>query len=292
MSHQRTLKGSIKTSGIGVHSGVTANLTIKPAPVDSGIVFVRIDLRESNIVPASYDKVIDARLCTVIQNESGARVSTIEHLMSAFYGLGIDNAIVEIDQEEMPIMDGSSAIFISLIEKVGVVSQSKGKKYLRILKTIEVEEGDKRISIEPADDFSVSCAIDFSHPAIGQQEISFSSGCDYNYDVSRARTFGFAHEIEQLKKMGLARGGSLDNAVGLDETSVLNPEGLRYEDEFVRHKLLDMLGDLKLAGMEILGKVSASKPSHQLNNNLLRKIFQSTDSFEIITESDLSCCAV
>ncbi|MCE2992671.1 MAG: UDP-3-O-acyl-N-acetylglucosamine deacetylase [Alphaproteobacteria bacterium] len=287
MSQQKTLKSSVKTSGIGVHSGVTANLTIKPASVDSGIVFVRSDLKESNIIPAVYDKVIDARLCTIIQNDAGARVSTIEHLMSAFYGLGIDNAIVEIDQEEMPIMDGSSATFIALIEKAGIIAQSKGKKYLRITKAIEIEEGDKKIIIEPSDQFSINCAINFSHPVIGQQEVSFSADCDYRYDVSRARTFGFAHEIEQLKKMGLARGGSLDNAVGLDETSVLNPEGLRYEDEFVRHKLLDMLGDLKLAGMEILGKVSAFKPSHQLNNTLLRKIFESVGSFEIVEDYKL-----
>lgn len=287
---QRTLKSTIQTSGIGVHSGNHVNLKIKPSAENTGIVFVRTDAKSNNIIPALYHKVIDTRLCTVIENESGLRVSTIEHLMSAFYGMGIDNAIVEIDNEEMPIMDGSSATFIALIEKAGVITQRETKRYIKILKPIEIIDGDKRITIEPADHLEIDCSIDFAHPSIGQQSLNFSSiESNYSYDISRARTFGFAHEIEQLRMMGLARGGSLENAIGLDETSVLNPEGLRFQDEFVRHKLLDLLGDLYVAGFNIIGKITAHKPSHTLNNLILRKLFSETESFEICdTQSCIS----
>lgn len=281
---QQTLKKEIYTNGVGVHSGDQVTVKIKPAPADHGIKFIRTDLASGNVIDAKFDSVVDTRLCTVIENASGASVSTIEHIMSAFYGMGIDNAIVEINAQEMAIMDGSSAPFVALIDKAGTITQDRTRHILKITKPVSIEDGDKFISIAPADEFTIDCSIEFPHPVIGKQAFSFSFARDsYNFEVSRARTFGFAHEIEALRKMGLAKGGSLENAIGIDENGVMNPEGLRYvPDEFVRHKVLDCIGDLYLSGAFLQAKVVAHKPSHALNNLILRKLFAMPECYEFI----------
>jgi UDP-3-O-[3-hydroxymyristoyl] N-acetylglucosamine deacetylase len=283
MTFQQTLKLPIKFCGIGVHSGILVNVTLKPAPENTGIVFKRVDKHENNLIEARYDRVVDTRLCTVIENDHGLKVSTIEHLMSAFWGVGIDNAIVEIDGEEMAIMDGSSAPFVAMIEKAGLSSQNAARKYIKIRKEITIKNDDKFVQLLPADSTSFKCSIEFPHPCIGYQEALYDAiTSDYGHEISRARTFGFTKEIEMLKSMGLARGGSLDNAIGLDETSILNPEGLRYKNEFASHKLLDLIGDLYLAGYRIIGKIETHRSGHHLNNMTLRQLFANPDSFRIM----------
>ncbi len=282
MTFQQTLKLPIKFSGIGVHSGETVNVMLKPAPENTGIAFKRVDHSTNNIIAASYDRVVDTRLCTVIENDAGLRVSTIEHIMSAFWGVGIDNAVVEIDGEEMAILDGSSAPFVAMIEKAGLISQNASRRYIKIEKEVTIESGDKFIRLMPADSTLMKCSIEFPHPLIGYQEAVYDAiSSDYGHEVSRARTFGFVKEIEMLKSMGLARGGSLENAIGLDEATILNPEGLRYENEFASHKLLDLIGDLYLAGYRIIGRIEAHKSGHHLNNMMLRQLFANPDSFRI-----------
>lgn len=279
--NQQTLKSEIKFSGVGVHSGIVANVVVKPAEPNSGIVFVRTDL-ENGVIDSGYKNVCDTRLCTVIGNENGDRVSTIEHLMSAFYGMGVDNAIVEIDSEEMPIMDGSSIQFVEMIQGSGLVQQSAKRKYIKIEQEIVIEDGDKYIRFRPSNESSFNCEIEFAHKAVGKQSYGFDvdSG-DYGSEVSKARTFGFAHEIEQLRAMGLARGGSLDNAIGIDENGIMNPGGFRYQNELARHKVLDMMGDLFLAGYRIRGRIEANKPGHAINNAALHKLFASDGAFSI-----------
>lgn len=282
MPFQKTLKLPINFSGIGVHSGKVVHVTLRPAGENTGIVFKRIDHLESNIIAASYDRVVDTRLCTVIENDTGLRVSTIEHLMSAFWGTGIDNVIVEIDGEEMAIMDGSSAPFVAMIEKTGLVRQNAARKYIKIEKEIAVTDGDKFVRLLPAENYSIKCSIEFPHPLIGHQEALYDDASNYGHEVSRARTFGFVKEIEMLKSMGLARGGSLENAIGISEDGILNPEGLRYENEFASHKLLDLIGDLYLAGHRIIGRIEAHKCGHHLNNLMLRQLFASPESFSFV----------
>lgn len=281
---QQTLKKEICTKGIGVHSGKEATVHIKPAPANHGIKFIRTDIAENNVIDAKFDSVVDTRLCTVIENALGVNVSTIEHIMSALYGMEIDNALIEIDGPEMPIMDGSSAPFVALIDKAGSATQDRTRNILKVTKPIRIEDGDKFISIEPSNTFELECSIEFPHPVIGKQSFTFSfAKGNYNFEISRARTFGFAHEIETLRKMGLAKGGSLENAIGIDENGVMNPEGLRYvPDEFVRHKVLDCIGDLYLAGAFLQAKVVAHKPSHALNNLILRKLFAMPECFEYL----------
>ncbi len=279
---QQTILKPIKFQGIGVHSGKEVTVRILPAPENTGIVFKRTDLSENNIIEANYALVVETRLCTVIANEFGAKVSTIEHILSAFWGCGIDNATVEIDGEEMAIMDGSAAPFVALISKAGIKTQAAARKYLQITKPVVIEHEGKTIELHPHDEFSVECDIEFAHAAIGQQAYTYNAAADsYNHLVSRARTFGFAKDVEQLKQMGLARGASLSNAVGIDDDGVMNPEGLRYKDEFVRHKILDCIGDLYLSGYRILGKVVASKAGHSLHNLILRKLFAEPDCYNI-----------
>lgn len=278
---QKTLNKDISTNGIGLHSGAKVMLTLRPAPADHGIVFVRTDLQDQdNVIPATYDRVIDTRLCTMIGNESGASVGTIEHLMSALRGCGVDNAIVEIDGPEIPVMDGSAMHFVEMIEDAGLRAQPQPRRAIQVLKEIVVEEGGKTARLSPANGFIFGGEIEFSHPSIGRQsfETRLVNG-NFRHDIAAARTFGFAHEVEMMRKQGLARGGSLDNAIVLSETAVMNAEGLRFDDEFIRHKLLDAIGDLYLAGGPILGAYDGFKAGHAMNNAILRKLFATPDSW-------------
>lgn len=271
---QKTLKHDIDCEGIALHSGLPVKLRLCAAAPDSGIRFHRTDVDAAKAeIRASYDNVVDTRLCTTIANEHGVKVSTIEHLMAALAGLEIDNAIIELDAEEVPVMDGSSAPFIAMIEKAGIVEQNLPRKAIRILRTVSVCDGSKFLKVEPSETPVVNLEIDFACDRIGRQSLSLPMTKDaFVEDVSDARTFGFLHEVEALREMGLARGGSLENAVVLSEGEVLNEEGLRHKDEFVRHKILDCIGDLYLAGAPVMGAVSGSCSGHALNNALLRSL--------------------
>ena len=283
MLKQRTIASPVKTVGIGLHSGRKATLTIKPAPVNTGIQFVRIDTPEQALVPATALAVCDTRLASVIQKD-GVKVSTVEHLLSACAGLGLDNLLIEIDGEEVPIMDGSASSFLFLIESAGIAEQEAPRQFLVIKKSIEVLEGDKLARLEPFFGFKLDFTIDFKHPAVdktGQRFVVDFAEHAYRSEIGRARTFGFAHEVEALREMGLARGGSLDNAIVLDEHRILNNEELRYDDEFVRHKILDAIGDLYLIGHPIVGAYLAQKSGHALNNALLRKLLEDPSAYEI-----------
>jgi UDP-3-O-[3-hydroxymyristoyl] N-acetylglucosamine deacetylase len=285
MLKQKTIAEPIKTVGIGLHSGNRSNLYLKPAPIDSGITFVRLDLAEQIPIPGKAEFITDTRLASVLQI-GDSRISTVEHLLSACAGLGIDNLLVEIDGEEIPIMDGSAASFLFLIQSAGIAIQNAPKKFIKIKKTVEVIEGDKLARLEPFFGFKLDFTIDFKHPALdktGQRCIIDFNETTYAKEIGRARTFGFAHEVEALREIGLARGGSLDNAIVLDEHRILNNEELRYEDEFVRHKILDAIGDLYLAGYPIIGAYVAEKSGHALNNLLLRQLFKEPDAFEIVS---------
>ena len=282
---QKTLAQPIKTVGIGLHSGRKSTLTIKPAPIDFGIQFVRVDMPNAVPIPAHALAVCDTRLASVIQSQ-GVKVSTVEHLLSACSGLGLDNLLIEVDAEEVPIMDGSAASFLFLIESAGTVEQEAPRKFMVIQKTVEVREGNKLARLEPHFGFKLDFTIDFKHPAVdktGQRFIVDFAEHAYRSEIGRARTFGFAHEVEALREIGLARGGSLDNAIVLDEHRILNNEELRYDDEFVRHKILDAIGDLYLAGHPIVGSYTAEKSGHALNNALLRKLLDDPSTYSIET---------
>lgn len=284
MLKQRTLKSIAKTVGIGLHSGRKVELSLRPAPPDTGIVFCRTDLNPAVEIPASAMAIGDTRLASVLQKD-GARVSTVEHLMSACAGLGIDNLYVDVTAEEIPIMDGSAATFVFLIQSAGIEEQPAAKKFIRVTKRVEVREGDKHAILEPFDGFKLKFTIDFRHPAVdrtGQSvEIDFAE-TSYAKEIARARTFGFAHEVEMLRELGLARGGSMDNAIVLDEYRILNNDGLRYDDEFVKHKMLDAIGDLYVIGHSLLASYTAYKSGHGLNNQLLRELL-AQDAYEIVT---------
>ena len=284
---QRTLKTMIRATGVGLHSGEKVTLVLKPAPVDSGIVFHRVDLPVSVPFRVEPSLVNDTRLSSTLVKD-GVRVGTIEHLMSAFAGLGLDNAIVEVDAPEMPIMDGSAAPFIYLLQSAGVVDQSAPKRFVRVLKPVEVVEGDKWVRLEPHDGYKVALTIDFQHPAFRKSartiEIDFAQH-NYLSEISRARTFGFIHEVEYLRANGLARGGTMDNAVVIDEYRVLNPGGLRFEDEFVRHKVLDAIGDLYILGHPLIAAFSGYKSGHALNNKLLRTLLADETAWEYVSYS-------
>ena len=287
---QKTLKSRINCNGVGLHSGWRVMLTIGPAPIDTGIQFKRTDAAGNGaVIPARWDRVIDTRLCTVIGNGDGVVVSTIEHLMAAFAGLGIDNATVEIDGPEVPIMDGSADAFVFLIECAGLVSQSAPRKRIRVLKSISVGDDRASATLAPAPFATLDFALDFANPAIGKQEKSVRVAEDaFKRELSRARTFGFAEEVELLQKAGLARGGSLDNAIVISADRVLNREGLRYGDEFVRHKLLDAMGDLYLAGAPIEGRFLGARSGHALNNQLLRALFADPDAWMLVDDISAS----
>ena len=285
MTRQRTLKGLIHSTGIGLHSGKKVHLTLRPAPVNTGIVFRRVDMVNHPHVEACPTCVGDTRLSTTLMKD-GATISTIEHLMSALYGLGVDNAYVDLDAPEIPIMDGSASTFVFMLKSAGLIEQHAAKRYIRITQPIEVESGDKRASLKPYNGFKLSFEIDFAHPAFSDdhqyQSVDFSS-LRYEKEISRARTFGFIRDVEMLRMQGLAQGASLENAVGLDVFRVLNEDGLRFRDEFVRHKILDAVGDLYLLGSPILGAYDGYKSGHELNNQLTRKVLETKDAWEYVT---------
>jgi UDP-3-O-[3-hydroxymyristoyl] N-acetylglucosamine deacetylase len=274
MEKQHTIAQPIAISGVAVHSGNLSAICIKPAACNAGIVFKRIDLANNNEVKALYSAVVDTSMCTVIANQHGVRIATIEHLMAALWGCGIDNAIVEINAEEVPIMDGSSKVFVEQIERVGKVKQSSKKKCIALTERIAITHDDGYIILEPDDHFSITCGIAFNHPAIGEQELLFDSKIhSFSTMLSASRTFGFKKDLVRLNAIGLAKGASLENSVGIDENGIMNADGLRYEDEFVRHKLLDCIGDLYLAGATINAKVKSFKSGHKMNNQVLHALF-------------------
>ena len=285
MLKQRTLKKVVRTVGIGLHSGRKVCLTLRPAEPDTGIVYTRVDLDPPVVMPAEATRVNDTRMATTL-NEGAVKISTIEHLMSAFNGLGIDNCYVDVDAPEIPIMDGSGASFVFLIQAAGIVEQFAPKRFVRILKTVKVTDGDKWAQLEPHEGFSLAFSINFGHPAIDStsqfMEVDFSK-VDYAHTVSRARTFGFVQDVEMLRSIGLAQGGTLENAVVMDEYHVLNPEGLRSQDEFVKHKILDAMGDLYVLGHPLLARYSAHKSGHGLNNKLLCALLDDDSAWEWAT---------
>ena len=284
MLKQRTLSSKIKASGVGLHTGKKISLTLNPAPVNSGIVFKRTDI-ESASIKASLENVFDTRLSTSLSNKD-IKISTVEHLLSALAGIGIDNALIELDGPEVPIMDGSARPFVFMIQSAGIQEQADLKKFIKIKKTIEVRQDEKWAKIEPFNGFKVAFTIDFDHPAFSESsqssEIDFSS-VSYLSQVSRARTFGFAKDIELLRKNNLALGGSVNNAIVIDDYKVVNEEGVRFQDEFVKHKILDAIGDLYLLGHGLMGSFSAFKSGHHLNNLLLRELVNNEDAWEEVT---------
>jgi UDP-3-O-[3-hydroxymyristoyl] N-acetylglucosamine deacetylase len=272
---QQTLAGEIACTGIGVHSGQKVSMRLLPAEANVGIAFIRTDLLNgARRIEARWDNVVDTRMCTVIANQAGSRVATIEHLMAALSAYGIDNATIEIDGAEVPVMDGSSDAFVELIEQIGVAQQKTPRRMIEILAPVEVTQDSKYAKLLPAIEQRFSCEIDFDNSLISRQSYELTlSPLGFKSEIGRARTFGFFEEVDQMRKMGLARGGSLENAVVIKGDQVMNEGGLRYDDEFVRHKLLDAVGDMALAGAPIRGHFNSYCPGHALNNRLLRALF-------------------
>src|SRR5690625_997515 len=285
MIRQRTLKNAIRATGVGLHTGQKVYLTLLPAPIDAGIVFRRVDLDPVVEIEAKAENVGETTLSTTLV-KGDVKVSTVEHLLSAMAGLGIDNAIVELSASEVPIMDGSAGPFVFLIQSAGIQEQAAAKKFIRIKKPLTVTDGDKTASFLPFDGFKVTFSIEFDHPVFAgrdhQTSVDFSS-TSFVKEVSRARTFGFMHEIEYLRSKGLAKGGSLDNAIVVDDYRILNEDGLRYEDEFVKHKVLDAIGDLYLLGHSLIGSFVCYKYGHALNNRLLRALLADAEAWEEVT---------
>ncbi|ALP52337.1 UDP-3-O-[3-hydroxymyristoyl] N-acetylglucosamine deacetylase [Candidatus Tenderia electrophaga] len=288
MIKQRTLKNVIRATGVGLHTGEKIYLTLRPAPADAGIVFRRVDLDPAVEIPARAENVGDTRLSTTLIQD-GVRISTVEHLLSAMAGLGIDNAIIDLSAPEVPIMDGSAGPFVFLLQSAGVQEQDAPKRFIRIKRPVLVEDDDKWAKFEPFDGFKVSFSIDFDHPAFHgrakQATIDFST-TSFVKEVSRARTFGFMRDIEALRANNLALGGSMENAIVVDDYRILNDDGLRYEDEFVKHKVLDAIGDLYLLGRSLIGAFSGHKSGHALNNQLLRTLMAQEDAWELVTFED------
>jgi UDP-3-O-[3-hydroxymyristoyl] N-acetylglucosamine deacetylase len=285
MVKQRTLKNSVHATGVGLHTGERVKLTLSPAPVNSGIVFRRVDVVPVVVIRAEAHAVHDTRLSTCLEI-NGTRISTIEHLMSAFAGLGVDNAFVDLTSAEVPIMDGSAGTFIFLLQSAGIIEQPAAKKFIRIKKLVEIKDGDKWVRFEPFNGYKLSFTINFSHPVFvsTKQNVTIDLG-EHSYikEVSRARTFGFMHDIENMRAQGLALGGNLDNAIVMDEYRIINPDGLRFEDEFVKHKILDAIGDLYLLGHPLIGAFSGYKSGHALNNALLRTLLADEQAWEFVT---------
>ncbi|MFA7269494.1 MAG: UDP-3-O-acyl-N-acetylglucosamine deacetylase [Sterolibacterium sp.] len=285
MLKQRTLKTLIRATGVGLHSGVKVTVVLRPAAPDSGIVFRRVDLVPPVDIKADPLRVGDTRLASCLEVGT-AKIATVEHLMSALAGLGIDNLFIDVDAAELPIMDGSAAPFVFLLQSAGIEEQNAPKRFLRVKKTVEAKDGDKWARLEPYDGYRLSFSIVFNHPAVDQSgtaaTIDFAEN-SYIREVARARTFGFMQDVEFMRDQGLALGGSLENAIVMDEYRVLNNEGLRYSDEFVKHKLLDAIGDLYLAGHPLLAAFSAHKSGHALNNVLLRKLLADSSAWDIVT---------
>lgn len=285
MVKQRTLKQIINATGVGVHSGRKVTIALRPAPVDTGIVFSRVDLDPVASIPATVDYVKDTRLCTSLI-KGDVRIATIEHLMSALAGLGIDNAFIDVDAAEIPIMDGSAAPFVFLIKSAGIEEQNKAKRFIRIKEEIKVKDGDKWASLKPYEGFKVNFTLEYNHPCFNERpqsaSVDFSSE-SFVKQVSRARTFGFVSELEQLRKMNLAKGASLDNAIAIDNFRILNPDGLRYDDEFAKHKILDAIGDMYTIGASIIGEFTGHKAGHAINNQLLHAVLKQKTAWDYVT---------
>ncbi len=292
MLKQRTLQSLTKAVGVGLHSGQRVELTLRPAQPDTGIVFRRVDLPQPVDIPITATAVTDTRLASTISN-GGAKVFTVEHLMSACAGLGIDNLYIDITAEEVPILDGSASSFVFLLQSAGIVEQNAPKRFIRVLKTVEVREGEganvKWARLEPHHGYKLSFEIDFRHPAVdstGQSVVFDMDVNDYTRDIARARTFGFTRDVEMMRANGLALGGGLDNAIVMDDYKVLNSDGLRYDDEFVKHKILDAMGDLYLIGKPLLASYVAFRSGHAMNNLLLRELLSQPDAYEFVTFED------
>lgn len=284
--YQKTVRKDVTIEGIGLHSGKPAKVRIKPALPNAGIIFVRTDLEKPVTIPASYEFVTQTKLATTIGRDQ-TKISTVEHLLCALKLMQIDNAMVEVSGPEVPIMDGSAAPFCKAIETVGVLEEISALRKVAILrKRIEVRKGDKVALIEPSTRFHIDAQIEWNHPAIGIQSFSYTIGETHHNEIAYARTFGFMKDVEALKKMGLALGGSFDNAVVMDEENVLNLEGLRYSDEFVRHKVLDAIGDFALSPVQVLGDVTLVKAGHEMHSELIHAIFSNPDNFEVVTVED------
>ena len=285
MLRQRTLKTLVSASGVGLHTGQKVRMTLRPAPADTGVVFRRIDLASPVDLPARAELVGETRLSSCLVRD-GVKIYTVEHLMSALGGLGVDNVHVDLDASELPIMDGSASPFVLLIQQAGIAEQAAPKRFLRVVRRVEVRDADKWARLEPFEGYKLSFSIDFRHPVIERStqsvEVNFAE-TSYLKEIARARTFGFMHEVEDLRDSGLALGGGLDNAVVLDEYRVLNAEGLRFADEFIRHKLLDAIGDLYLLGRPLLGAFAAHKSGHALNNRLLRAVLAQAGALETVS---------
>ncbi|MEY4447337.1 MAG: UDP-3-O-[3-hydroxymyristoyl] N-acetylglucosamine deacetylase [Pseudomonadota bacterium] len=293
MLAQRTIKTLTQAVGVGLHSGQRVELTLRPAPVDTGIVFRRVDLAEPVDIHINALSVTDTRLASTISSGQ-AKVHTVEHLMSACAGLGIDNLIIDITAEEVPILDGSASSFVFLLQSAGIELQKAPKKFIRVLKTVEVREGQgdnvKWAKLEPYDGYRLSFEIDFQHPAVDStgQQVVFDMGRDvYARDIARARTFGFTKDVEMLRSNGLALGGGLDNAIVMDDYKVLNSDGLRYDDEFVKHKILDAMGDLYIIGKPFIASYTAFRSGHAMNNQLIRALLEQSDAYEIVSFDDV-----
>ncbi len=284
MLRQRTLKSLVSASGVGLHTGQKVRITLRPAPVDTGVVFRRVDLASPVEIPARAELVGEARLASTLV-KGNVKIHTVEHLMSALGGMGIDNAYVDLDAAELPIMDGSASPFVLLLQQAGIEEQAALKKFLRVVHSVEVKDGDKWARLEPYEGFRLSFSIQFRHPVIERTTqavtVDFAQ-TSYLKEIARARTFGFMHEVEELRDSGLALGGGLDNAVVLDEYRVLNSEGLRFADEFIRHKLLDAVGDLYLLGRPLIGAFTAHKSGHALNNRLLRAALADANALQTV----------
>lgn len=284
MRQQRTIKKEIGCTGIGMHSGKRVKMVVRPLPPSTGIAFMRTDLPGQPTIKASWQNVVDTRLATTLGYQGG-QVATVEHFLAAAFGLGVDNLLLEIDGPELPIMDGSAADFVKLLQQSGIVEQGVPLKYLRLLRSVKVSEGDREAALLPGPGFSLSLVIDYDHPLIGTQSFAWAlTRRSFEEEISRSRTFGFLKEVQALKANGLAQGGSLSNAVVVGENHVLNRDGLRYQDEFVRHKALDCLGDLALMGFPLLAHYQAYKPGHALNHKLVTKVLASPENYLVIQD--------
>ena len=287
--YQKTLPKKICFDGIGLHSGKQSKINILPAVAGKGIVFKRVDLKNNNIVHAKFNNVTSTRLSTTLENEHGVKISTVEHLLAAFYIAGVDNAIVEINNEEVPIMDGSAKVFLKKLNEFNLIEQSQKRKYLKVFNKIELLEDEKKISIEPNDEtFEVEFQLNYKNKIIGKQQNKIDFQKDKIEEISESRTFCLYEDIKKIKKLGLAKGGSLDNAVVVDDNKILNEGGLRNEKEFVNHKILDLAGDFMLAGHRLIGKISCYQGGHELTNLFLRKIFKTGRNLKTFELSDLS----
>ena len=280
--YQTTVNQAVKFEGIGLHTGLNSMIKILPAKANAGILFKRVDLKENNIIEASYLNVNSTKLCTTLENKFGVKVSTVEHLLAALFVAKIDNAIIEINNQEVPIMDGSSKDFIDALEKTEKINLNNKKNYFKILKKVELSDGKRKISIEPSDFFEVDYQLQYENKIIGQQRNVINFNNDNLEDIIQSRTFCLLKDIEKIKELGLAKGGSLDNAIVIDENKVLNKEGLRNEKEFVNHKILDLTGDFFLSGAEFIGKVTCNQGGHELSNLFLHKLLKSVSSFKKI----------